>query len=185
MQGQGFPEPMKRNIDVIPGLQYLANATDILGNQMGGTSVWHVYASILAGLYHGQLGRVMESYWHIYHACVKAQHLLRDDIIAELNLQQSGISKYEQSMPHPDLEHMIVFGIDQRVAFSYYGQLWLQKTLNKAHTMLYGPKSERERYTLIDLTKKMFGGQSFMPMTLLPRPTASSTLDCEPSIGAP
>ncbi|KAI6535057.1 hypothetical protein MCOR05_006108 [Pyricularia oryzae] len=183
MQGQGFSEPMKRNIDVIPGLQYLANATDILGNQMGGTSVWHVYASILAGLYYGQLGRVMESYWHIYHACVKAQHLLRDhfyrltaakgqdikdtryhliywtcmqlecDIIAELNLQQSGISKYEQSMPHPDLEHMIVFGIDQRVAFSYYGQLWLQKTLNKAHTMLYGPKSERERYTLIDLVK--------------------------------
>lgn len=71
------PGPLRKNIDVIPGLQYLANATDILGNQMGGVSIWHVYANILTGLYYGQLGRVMESYWHIHHACVKAQHLLR------------------------------------------------------------------------------------------------------------
>ena len=69
---------MKRNIDVIPGLQYLANATDIMGNQMAGTSVWHVYASILAGLYYGQLSRVMDSYWYIHDACIKAQHLLRE-----------------------------------------------------------------------------------------------------------
>lgn len=77
------------------------------------------------------------------------------DIIAELNLQQSGISNYEQSMPHPNLEHMIECGIDQRVAYSYYGQLWLRKTLNKAHTMLYGPKAERDKYTLITLVKIM------------------------------
>uniref|UniRef100_L7JMC5 Transcription factor domain-containing protein n=1 Tax=Pyricularia oryzae (strain P131) TaxID=1143193 RepID=L7JMC5_PYRO1 len=160
--------PMRRNIDVIPGLHYLANATDILGNQMAGRSIWHVYANILAGLYYGQLGRVMESYWQIHNACVKAQHLLRNhfsrltgangkeqdikdtryyliywtcmqlecDIIAELNLQQSGISNYEQSMLHPNLEHMIECGIDKRVACSYYGQLWLRKILNEAHTIL-------------------------------------------------
>ncbi|KAI6330757.1 hypothetical protein MCOR28_011565 [Pyricularia oryzae] len=178
-------EPMKRNIDVIPGLQYLANATDIMGNQMAGTSVWHVYARILAGLYYGQLGRVMESYWHIHDACIKAQHFLRDhfsrltaansqtqdiedtryyliywtcmqlecDIIAELNLQQSGISKYEQPMPTPNLQHMIECGIDQRVAYSYHTQIWLRKTLKNAHTMLYGPKSEREGYSLIKLVE--------------------------------
>ncbi|KAH9427459.1 hypothetical protein MCOR02_012091 [Pyricularia oryzae] len=168
-------EPIKRNIDVIPGLQYLANATDIMGNQMAGTSVWHVYASILAGLYYGQLSRVMDSYWYIHNACIKAQHLLRDqtqdikdtqyyliywtymqlecDIIAELNLQQSGISKYEQSMPAPNLGHMIEYEIDKRVAYSYYAQIWLRKTLNNAHTMLYGPKSERERHTLIKLVE--------------------------------
>ncbi|KAI6443027.1 hypothetical protein MCOR16_011654 [Pyricularia oryzae] len=71
------PGPMRRNINVIPGLQYLSKATDILGNQIAGTSIWHVYANILAGLYYGQLGRVMDSYWHIHHACVKVQHLLR------------------------------------------------------------------------------------------------------------
>lgn len=75
------------------------------------------------------------------------------DIIAELNLQQSGISNYEQSMPHPNLEHMIECGIDQRVAYSYYGQLWLRKTLNKAHTFLYGPKSERDNFDLIGLVE--------------------------------
>ncbi|KAI6463129.1 hypothetical protein MCOR16_009094 [Pyricularia oryzae] len=124
-----------------------------MGNQMAGTSVWHVYARILAGLYYGQLGRVIESYWHIHDACIKTQHLLRGDIIAELNLQQSGISKYEQRIPTPNLQHMIECGIDKRVAYSYYAQLWLRKTLNKAHTALYGPKSERERCTLISLVK--------------------------------
>lgn len=183
---QGSTGPV-RNAEVIPGLQYLASATDILGNQLGGTSRWHVYANILAGLYYGQLGRVMESYWHIHHACVRAQHLLRNhfsrltsatsatqdikdthyyliywtcmqlecDIIAELNLQQSGISKYEQSMPQPNLQHMIYCGIDERVASSYYGQLWLRKMLNKAHTMLYGPKSERENFSLITLVETL------------------------------
>lgn len=80
---------------------------------------------------------------------------ITSDIIAELNLQQSGISKYEQSMPQPNLQHMIDCGIDERVAFSYYGQLWLRKTLNKAHTMLYGPKSERENFSLITLVETL------------------------------
>ncbi|KAI6277679.1 hypothetical protein MCOR34_011323 [Pyricularia oryzae] len=146
-------ELIKRNIDVIPGLQYLANATDIMGNQMAGRSVWYVYASVLAGLYYGQLSRVMDNYWYIHNACIKAQHLLRDDIIAELNLQQSGISKYEQRMPTPNLGHMIECGIDKRVAYGYQAQIWLRKTFNKAHILLYGPKSERERHTLIKLVE--------------------------------
>ncbi|QBZ57626.1 hypothetical protein PoMZ_02559 [Pyricularia oryzae] len=41
------------------------------------------------------------------------------DIIAELNLQQSGISKYEQRIPNPNLGHMIEYGIDKRVAYGY------------------------------------------------------------------
>ncbi|KAI6392360.1 hypothetical protein MCOR07_005671 [Pyricularia oryzae] len=125
----------RRNIDVTPGLHYLANAIDVIGNQMAGMSIWHVYANILAGLYYGQLGRVMESYWQIHYTCVKVQHLFRKcivslwkeqdvkdiryyliywtcmqlecDIVAELNLQQSGIGNYEQSIPHPKLEHII------------------------------------------------------------------------------
>ncbi|TLS20594.1 uncharacterized protein PpBr36_11311 [Pyricularia pennisetigena] len=172
---QGSTGPV-RNAE-IPGLQYLASATDILHNQLGDTSIWHVYANILAGLYYGQLGRVMESYWHIHHACVKAQHLLRNapqdikdihyyliywtcmqlecDIIAELNLQQSGISKYEGSMRPPNLPHMIECGINERVAYSYHGQIWLRKTLNQAHTELYGPKSEREKFSLKPLVETL------------------------------
>jgi hypothetical protein len=59
---------LKRNLDVIPGLDYFAYATDIMGGQLAGTSLRHIYAYILAGLYHGQLGRVLESYAYIKEA---------------------------------------------------------------------------------------------------------------------
>ncbi|EHA48090.1 hypothetical protein MGG_17845 [Pyricularia oryzae 70-15] len=72
----------RRNIDVTPGLHYLANAIDVIGNQMAGMSIWHVYANILAGFYYGQLGRVMESYWQIHYTCVKVQHLFRKCIVS-------------------------------------------------------------------------------------------------------
>ena len=63
--GTRYP-PGTRNIDVIPGLAYFAAATDILGNHSGGTGLPYVHACLLAGLYHSQLGRVLQS-----HACVK------------------------------------------------------------------------------------------------------------------
>lgn len=66
-----------RNLDIIPGLPYFALATDILGNQNGGNSLQHVHANILAGLYHGQLGRVCESHSYINNACRALQHILR------------------------------------------------------------------------------------------------------------
>lgn len=66
-----------RNIDVIPGLVYFALATDILGNQMAGSSLQHVHANILAGLYHAQLARIMESAAYISNACRALQVILR------------------------------------------------------------------------------------------------------------
>jgi hypothetical protein len=69
--------PKIRNLDIIPGLPYFALATDILGNQNGGNSLQHVHANILAGLYHGQLGRVCESHSYINNACRALQHILR------------------------------------------------------------------------------------------------------------
>jgi hypothetical protein len=67
----------KRNLDVIPGLDYFATATDILGGQLAGSTLRHVYANILAGLYHGQLGRVMESYAYIRQAGYALQTKMR------------------------------------------------------------------------------------------------------------
>lgn len=67
----------KRNLDVIPGLDYFATATDILGGQLGGATLKHVYANILAGLYHGQLGRVLESYAYIRQAGYALQTKMR------------------------------------------------------------------------------------------------------------
>ena len=62
------PSPTRKNYESIPGLEYFAFATDILGNQFGGTTLMHVHAHILACLYYGQLGRVVASYQHIKHA---------------------------------------------------------------------------------------------------------------------
>ncbi len=60
--------PFKRNIDVIPGLDYAGYALDISGSQLAGRSLSHVHFHILAGLYYGQLGRVIDSYAHIKEA---------------------------------------------------------------------------------------------------------------------
>ena len=66
-----------RNLDVIPGLAYFALATDVLGNQHGANSLQHVHAHILAGLYYGQLARVLDSAAHIHTACRILQVILR------------------------------------------------------------------------------------------------------------
>ena len=68
---------LKRNMDVIPGLDYFAYATDILGGQLAGTNLQHVHAYILAGLYHGQLGRVVESFAYILQAGLALQIKMR------------------------------------------------------------------------------------------------------------
>lgn len=65
----GMMNQRLRNLDVIPGLSYFAVASDIIGNQIGGNSLQHVHVNILAGLYHGQLGRVLESSAYIGIAC--------------------------------------------------------------------------------------------------------------------
>ncbi|KAL2141273.1 hypothetical protein VTI28DRAFT_2645 [Corynascus sepedonium] len=70
----------KRNLDVIPGLDYFAYATDILGGQLAGTSLRHIYAFLLAGLYQGQLGRVLESYAYIKEAGFALQMKLRPSL---------------------------------------------------------------------------------------------------------
>ena len=69
--------PLPMNADVIPGLAYYAYATDILGNHLGGNELAHVQAGLLAGLYAGQLGRVLESWSWINWACRSCQVLVR------------------------------------------------------------------------------------------------------------
>ncbi|KAJ2901759.1 hypothetical protein MKZ38_001431 [Zalerion maritima] len=64
----GLAFSIKKNYDVIPGLEYYALASDILGNQVGGNTLKHAWAYLLCGLYHGQLGRIHESWSYIYWA---------------------------------------------------------------------------------------------------------------------
>ena len=71
------PAPRPRNLDVIPGLAYYAQATDILGNMTGSHDIAYVQCCILAGLYAGQLANTVESLTWIQYAargcCVLAR----------------------------------------------------------------------------------------------------------------
>lgn len=72
---------MKKNFDVIPGLEYYAMATDILGNHLGSyNNMKNVYTNILAGLYQGQLGRPLESFAFIHQAGHKLQVIMRPSL---------------------------------------------------------------------------------------------------------
>lgn len=61
-------QSMNHNYDSIPGLEYLALATDILGNQDGAMTIEHVQANILVALYYGQIGYVVQSFKYINNA---------------------------------------------------------------------------------------------------------------------
>jgi len=68
---------MKKNYESIPGLEYFAFATDILGNHTGSyNNMKNVYANIFAGLYQGQLGRPLESFSFIHFAGHKLQVIM-------------------------------------------------------------------------------------------------------------
>ena len=57
----GEPPSGHRNVDVIPGLAYYAQATDILGNLAGLHDLTYAQCCLLAGLYAGQLANTLES----------------------------------------------------------------------------------------------------------------------------
>lgn len=67
LPGTRYP-PGTRNLDVIPGLAYFAAGMDILGHYRGGTGLPYVHACLLAGLYHSQLGRVLQSHVYVMEA---------------------------------------------------------------------------------------------------------------------
>lgn len=72
---------LKKNYEAIPGLEYFAYATDILGNYYGAyNDIKVVYANIFAGLYHGQLVRPMESFAYISKASHVLQVILRPSL---------------------------------------------------------------------------------------------------------
>ncbi|OOF92376.1 hypothetical protein ASPCADRAFT_210245, partial [Aspergillus carbonarius ITEM 5010] len=117
-----------RNVDVIPGLAYYAYAAQILGSLQGANGLYHVQASLLAGLYAGQLAHPFQSHGWIYQAARSCQVLVRSkryeqmndgplkdlydfaywtclqlesDILAELDLPASGISRSEARIALP------------------------------------------------------------------------------------
>ncbi|KAJ0100742.1 hypothetical protein J7T55_014281 [Diaporthe amygdali] len=153
-------EPTKRNNQIIPGLEYFAYATDVLGNHLGSYELNYVQAHVLACLYYGQLGRVIPSFRHIRFAGSAIADKLQSDILAELNLVPSGILQYENILPFPDLTVMRErLGFSDEVTYSYAAQLYLRKRLNRISGSLYDPdkkpNAEAQKKILAEIEKDL------------------------------
>ncbi|KAI9675577.1 MAG: hypothetical protein M1817_000943 [Caeruleum heppii] len=183
-----------KNVDVVPGLAYYAAATEIIGNLLGGNDLSHVQAMLLAGLYAGQLARVFESWKWINNACTACQVLVRpvkfdnetnpvrkelittcfwtalqleSDILAELDLPQSGITRYEYTMPFPKGKP------GEELMWTYYlAQIGLRKLLNRVHSSLYKPKppdkddAEWSIHELLELSRQLSEWREHVPKPL-------------------
>lgn len=168
---------MPKNYRVIPGLFLFGYATMILGSLQGVGTLKSVQARLLAGLYAGQLAHPFQSHAWISEASRCCQVLiapksfdtasakrkdmitfafwtclqLESDLLAELDIPASGISRAEGRMGLPfgqwSFKSLNPEGQedtdDALVAMLYYSaQIHLRKVLNRVHTDLYKVESK-------------------------------------------
>lgn len=157
------------NLQVNPGLSLYGFATTILGPLQGGVELKHVQASLLAGLYAGQLAHPFQSHSWIYQAARSCQVLVRvrryeklqegvtldlynfaywtclqleSDLLTELDIPASGISRSEGRIGLPTGRYTIALHADLRapgtmMMLFYSAQIHLRRILNRVHTDLY------------------------------------------------
>ncbi|RDW90849.1 putative C6 finger domain protein [Aspergillus mulundensis] len=172
-----FPDhPQLRNVDTIPGFVYYVYAARILGDSQGATSIAYVQAALLAGLYLGQLAHPFGSHSWISQASRACQILtlernykklegikkdyvcfafwtclqLESDILAELDVPASGISRAESRIGLPQGSVLKlsnnISDPDTMMMFFYSTQIHLRKILNRVHTDLYKvDKKDKEK----------------------------------------
>ncbi|EJP61438.1 C6 zinc finger domain-containing protein [Beauveria bassiana ARSEF 2860] len=81
LAGNTRPGLLAKNYENIPGLEYFAFATDILGNHHRSyNNMKNMYAYIFAGLFQGQLGRPLESLSFIQKASHKLQVIMKPSL---------------------------------------------------------------------------------------------------------
>ncbi|MCJ1295581.1 hypothetical protein MMC34_007144 [Xylographa carneopallida] len=172
---QSLPQPHRpeRNVDIIPGLAYFARAVEILGALNGCQDLMYVQACLLASLYTSQMVCVLESWSWIQNACRACRFLIRDptlrkendltradmisDILAELDLQRSGIERTEQegdvSYPNgvsEDSTNLVAIDKPEGMVLAYYSfQITLRTTLNKIQMLLYPPGENTGQISLL------------------------------------
>lgn len=182
--------PQGKNMDVIPGLSYFAKAADIIGELPGGVDVSHIQANLLAGLYMGQLARIIPSHYYISVACRACIILiettaysqkemsksrrnlinfafwsclqLESDILAEVELPPSGITRYE-GRQHSEMPNEVTLepipeysGKDDILRFYSY-QIQLRRTMNDIHSMLYKTAKRRSSGPLLSIVDILEG----------------------------
>lgn len=158
-----------KNVHVIPGLAYYAYAAGILGDLQGGNELPYVQAAILASFYAGQLAHPFQSHGWIFQAARACQFIIREkeynsmpesplkelyqfafwtclqhesDILAELDLANSGISRSEARISLPSGRKTLELpntmeAPETKMMFFYSAQIHLRKVLNRIHTDLY------------------------------------------------
>ncbi|KAJ6027401.1 hypothetical protein N7460_012218 [Penicillium canescens] len=159
-----------RNHQIIPGLALYGYAAAILGHLQGGNELEHVQTGLLAGLYAGQLAHPFQSHSWIFQASRACQVLVRSkryerleegpvqdlynfaywtclqlesDLLAELDLPASGISRYESWIILPKGKFTINRLPDDPSAptsammLFYSAQIHLRKILNRVHKFIY------------------------------------------------
>jgi hypothetical protein len=158
-----------KNLQAVPGLALYGFTTTILGNHQGGVELEHVQAGLLAGLYASQLAHPFQSHGWICQAARACQVLLRQkryerleegaqkdlhkfaywtclqlesDLLAELDLPASGISRSEGRIGLPTGRYTIAIP-DNPAAPSimmmlfYSAQIHLCNALKPVYTDLY------------------------------------------------
>ena len=178
--------PQGKNMDVIPGLSYFAKAADIIGELPGGADVSHIQANLLAGLYMGQLARIIPSHSYISAACRACIILiettayvrnemsksrrnlinfafwsclqLESDILAEVELPPSGITRYEgrqhREMPNDvTLEEIRDISGKEDIVRFYSYQIQLRRTMNDIHSMLYKKSGINNKASVLSLVE--------------------------------
>lgn len=160
------------NIDRLPGAAYYSHAVSILGENVGGNTLLHVQASLLAGLYLAQYAFVYDSWKWIHMACTAWLMLLKEkednvealllhenltywtclilesDILAELHMVPSGVSTLEDTILPPPMVNSAdeyLDGEDLEIREHFLAQIQVRKILNRAHTALYQSKANPER----------------------------------------
>jgi hypothetical protein len=160
-----------KNYQVIPGLALYGYAIQSLALLHSGIHIEHVQANLLAGIYAGQLAHPFSSHSHIHKAAWACQVLvaskvkggqtqdllnfvywtclqLESDLLAELDIPASGISRSESIIPHPKgkwtIHPMPNDMKDPHVLMMMYysSQIHLRKVLNRVHTDLYKVSKE-------------------------------------------
>ena len=164
-----------KNLQVIPGLSLYGYAATILGLLQGGVELENIQAGLLAGLYAGQLAHPLQSHGWICQAA-RACHIrqkqyellddnipvkdlynfaywtclqLESDLLAELDIPASGISRLESRMSFPKgalISLSNESGAPSTMMMLFYSaQIHLRKVLNRVHTDLY--KIEKQGQT--------------------------------------
>lgn len=166
-----------KNYQVIAGLTMYGYATSILGTLQGGNELEHIQTALLAGLYAGQLAHPLQSHSWIHQAARGCQVLvsqkrylrcppglvrdlyefaywtclqLESDLLAELDIPASGISRVENDMDSPTGKLHFPHVPDSLTSpatlmlLCYSAQVYLRKVLNRVHTCLYKIEKGRE-----------------------------------------